>query len=177
MFLHLKNIVIREIVEKVKTGYLKGVYLHTLDLNEDWASFCQDFNLIRAGGGLVLNKMKEVLFIYRANKWDLPKGRSEGDEIIEETALREVEEECGVKDLYIQKFLLKTYHLFYDNKEQRLKETHWFLMKTDYSGDLKPLLKEGIKVAVFKKEKEIRKALLNTYINVITVLNSYREQI
>ena len=42
----------------------------------------------------VLNPQKEILFIYRNDTWDLPKGMVEKEESIEATALREVAEEC-----------------------------------------------------------------------------------
>ena len=35
----------------------------------------QTFKVIKAGGGLVMNHQNEYLFIYRRNKWDLPKGK------------------------------------------------------------------------------------------------------
>ena len=45
---------------------------------------------IIAAGGKVVNSKNEILFIYRNNKWDLPKGKAERNENIAETALREV---------------------------------------------------------------------------------------
>ena len=42
--------------------------------------------------------IKETLFIFRRNKWDLPKGKmDQGDESIERTAIREVQEETGIQ--------------------------------------------------------------------------------
>jgi 8-oxo-dGTP pyrophosphatase MutT (NUDIX family) len=49
----------------------------------------------------VYNKKGEVLFIFRNGKWDLPKGGIEKGEEIEDTAMREVEEETGVGKLRI----------------------------------------------------------------------------
>ncbi|MBL6868637.1 MAG: NUDIX domain-containing protein, partial [Flavobacteriales bacterium] len=40
-------------------------------------------NLITAGG-LVINNNNKVLFIYRKNKWDLPKGKLDDGENLEE---------------------------------------------------------------------------------------------
>ena len=57
-----------------------------------------------AGGGKVLNSEGRILFIFRNGKWDLPKGKAENKETIDQTALREVEEETGVE---MQKFNLK----------------------------------------------------------------------
>ena len=74
--------------------------------------FKKKFPEIIAAGGKVINNKSEILFIYRNKKWDLPKGKAEKNEIISETALREVEEETGIKNLSIIKPLDKTYHIF-----------------------------------------------------------------
>ena len=103
-----KNTIIEELIYKLKLGKLKGVYLYASNLNKDWESFKKDFNVMVAAGGLVLNDKKEILFIYRGTKWDLPKGRREIGERLEETAVREVEEECGVTNLTINKKMINS---------------------------------------------------------------------
>ena len=50
---------------------------------------------------MVYNDKGEILFIFRNGKWDLPKGGTEKNETMEETAMREVEEETGVNGLSI----------------------------------------------------------------------------
>ena len=148
--------------------------LYVADINVGWKKFKKKFKLIKSGGGLVLNQKKEILFIYRAKKWDLPKGKIEKGEKIRDAAIREVEEECGISDLKIIKPLLKTYHIFYSEKEQRLKQTHWYLMHSTYKGKLKPQLEEGITKVEFKNEAETQLALQNTYANIRLVLESFK---
>ncbi len=169
-----KNTIIEELIYRLKMGKMTGVYLYSNNLVEAWLEFKEKFKVIVAGGGLVLNNKKEVLFIYRGNKWDLPKGRIEKGEKIEETAIREVEEECGIENLTIQRKLIDTYHLFLMKGEYRLKETHWYLMHSDYQGVLTPQLEEGITQVVFKDEIAIQKALINAYANIQLVYNSYK---
>ena len=111
-----KNTIIEELIYKLKLGKLKGVYLFTNNLKEDWEVFKMKFKVIVAAGGLVLNDKKEILFIYRGSKWDLPKGRQEKGESIEETAIREVKEECGINKLKIDDKLIKTFHFFIQKK-------------------------------------------------------------
>ncbi len=169
-----KNIVIDEIIYKLKKEKLKGINLYSSNLEDDWLAFTKNFKVISAAGGLVLNAKKEILFICRGKKWDLPKGRIEKGESIEETAIREVEEECGIGNLKIDKFLLTTYHIFYQ-KENKIKKTHWFLMNSTFEDKLTPQLEEGITEVVFKNEIDTLKALKNTYANIQLVYDTSKQ--
>ena len=168
-----KNVVMEEILHKLKLNHVPGIKIFCLDLESSKDEFLKKFKVISAAGGLVLNTKKEILFIYRGNKWDLPKGRIEKGETIKNTAIREVEEECGIQNLTIDKFLITTYHYFF-HKENSIKETHWFLMYSNFEGKLKPQLEEGITKVVFKNEKEVLSALKNTYGNISSVINKYK---
>ena len=106
--------------------------------------FSRKIPIVVAAGGMVRNKKGKVLFIYRNNKWDLPKGKLEKGESIEKAALREVEEETGVQDLAIKNYLKTTYHIFKRNGEYRLKKVVWFDMVTTYEGKLIAQKEEGI---------------------------------
>jgi ADP-ribose pyrophosphatase YjhB (NUDIX family) len=168
----LKDTVTEEIIHKLKHKKLKGVNLYTPDLEKGWQDFLRTFHTVSAAGGLVLNAKKEILFIYRAKKWDLPKGRIEKGETIEETAIREVEEECGISNLKLIKPLLTTYHVYFQNG-MKLKETFWFVMTSNDTKALVPQLEEGITKVVFKKEAEVLKALQNSYKNIALVYDTY----
>lgn len=89
------------------------------------------YTLVEAAGGLVKNTSDEYLFIFRRGKWDLPKGKKEGNETPMQTALREAREECGLADLEIISELPATYHSYPERGKNVLKHTHWFLMKTE----------------------------------------------
>lgn len=119
-----------------------------------------------AGGGKVSNKEGKVLFIYRNDKWDLPKGKANNRETIDKTALREVEEETGVQGLSIIKPLEMTYHIFKRNGRHRIKVTYWFEMKTDYSGPLIPQENEGITKVKWLNNDQMQVALTNSYANI-----------
>ncbi len=119
-----------------------------------------------AAGGVVTNKEGKVLFIYRNDKWDLPKGKLEKGETIEECALREVEEETGVKFLKLENLLKITYHIFKKNGEYKLKEVHWYAMRSSYKGKLKGQKSEGIEKVKWKGPQKIQKALENSYTNI-----------
>ncbi|MGB0879732.1 MAG: NUDIX hydrolase [Polaribacter sp.] len=166
------HIVIEEVIYKLRNENIKGIILYTENLEQDWVFFLKNFKVIPAAGGLVVNLKKDILFIYRHTTWDLPKGRIEKDERIEETAIREVEEECGITHLKIDKFLLTTYHLFYQ-EGHKIKETHWFLMNTTYDGKLTPQLEEGITKVAFKSKNIIGNILKNSYANIQLVYDEY----
>src|SRR4051812_48020306 len=89
------NTIIHEMqAEKVHAG----VFLHA-DLEALKKAIWKKFTIIRAAGGLVVNDGGEMLFIFRRGKWDLPKGKLEEGEDLEECAVREVEEETGLKNV------------------------------------------------------------------------------
>ena len=157
---------IKSIVTDLFQNNLNGICIICSNLEESWKQFQACFKIQKAAGGKVLNLKNEVLFIYRFDKWDLPKGKLEKGESIEDCAVREVEEECGVTNLTIKKQLETTYHIFERKNKTILKITYWFLMKTDFSGDLIPQEEEAIKEAVFKNEFDTKIALQNTYENI-----------
>lgn len=67
---------------------------------------------IAACGGLVQNDKQEILFIYRRKKWDLPKGKLDKGETLEECAIREVMEETGAKNIALENLRLETFHIY-----------------------------------------------------------------
>lgn len=85
-----------------KPEFHAGVLLHA-DLERLKQLFFKQFVVIEAAGGIVQNTNKELLFIYRLGKWDLPKGKMEKGEHPDECALREVTEETGVTSLELKR--------------------------------------------------------------------------
>ena len=128
--------------------------------------FKKKYPEIIAAGGKVMNNNSEILFIYRNKKWDLPKGKAEKNEIISETALREVEEETGIKNLSIIKPLDKTYHIFKRGGINYLKTTYWFEMKSDFTGKFKPQKKEGITRVEWIGIENLSSILPKSYANI-----------
>ncbi|AZQ45026.1 NUDIX hydrolase [Nonlabens ponticola] len=163
---NLKRVNLRKVVKRIEKGKLGKVLLYSKNEEKLLKRLHKKLPLVLAGGGMVLNSDEKYLFIYRNNKWDLPKGKAEKNESIEQTALREVEEETGVKNLEISKYLDKTYHIFSRNGKMSLKLTHWYEMRTDYKGKLKPQAKEGIEIASWLTDEEVTNALTESYANI-----------
>ena len=139
----LESIDIEQLIVKMFQNKIQKAYLYHPDEKEIMKTLKAKIPVNKAGGGLVYNKKGEVLFIFRNGKWDLPKGGIEKGEEIEDTAMREVEEETGVGQLRIVSKLEKTYHVFKRNGKYKLKITHWFEMQSDFEGTPKGQLEEG----------------------------------
>ena len=133
-------------------------------------TFLKKLPNVIAGGGKVYNDNGDILFIYRNNKWDLPKGKVEGLESIERTAIREVTEETGVAGLEITKPLETTYHIFKRNGRYKIKITYWFEMKTSFTGKLYPQQNEGITKVEWLNKAQTKKALENSYANIRSLI-------
>ena len=136
-------------------------------ITENWESFCENYVLIEAAGGLVYSDINQLIMIFRNGKWDLPKGKLEVGENIEQCAIREVEEECGISELLITQQLQETYHTYEINKEKILKRTYWFEMESSFKGNLVPETKEGITAVVWVAEEDIAEKLENSFGNII----------
>jgi len=110
--------------------------------------------------------------IHRLGKWDLPKGKLERGETIEEGAVREVEEECGVK-VKISDPLDETWHTYYRKKKLYIKKTYWYLMECLDDSDMCPQIEEDIEKVEWKTEKQAVKLLDKTYKNIQKVIKNY----
>jgi ADP-ribose pyrophosphatase YjhB (NUDIX family) len=141
-----------------------------------WKEFQQLFVLIEAAGGLVANKKGELLFIHRLGKWDLPKGKMESGESPIESALREVEEECGITQLTAKESFGETYHMYRHEGKVVLKKTYWFLMEYGGEEQLVPQAEEGIEQAVWVNTKQMEEQIEHTYVSLKSMLRSYADK-
>ncbi|KAF2519087.1 NUDIX domain-containing protein [Flavobacterium salilacus subsp. salilacus] len=162
----LESVDIEQLIVKMFNNKVNKAFLYYPDEKEILKKMKEKLPVAKAGGGFVYNDNGEVLFIFRNGKWDLPKGGTERGEEIEETAIREVEEETGVKNLRIVKKLPKTYHVFKRNGQYKLKITYWFEMKTSYKGKLQGQVNEGIEKVEWLNPEQVKVALTNSYENI-----------
>ena len=146
------------------------MFLIYKNLNAGWTKFQKVFKIIEAAGGVVSNKNDERLFIHRLGKWDLPKGKMEAGESPEEAAIREVEEECGLRDLEIISNLPNTYHMYKLGSDTILKRTYWFKMRANGKIDIQPQTEEGITEVAWISENELDRVRENTYKSLIELV-------
>ncbi len=165
-FFLLESADINQLIINFFQNKIQKAYLYHPDENEIMKKLKSKISVSKAGGGLVYNKKGEVLFIFRNGKWDLPKGGTERGEEIENTAMREIEEETGVNKLVITEKLQKTYHIFKRNGKYKLKITQWFAMNSAFEGTPKGQIEEGIEKVSWLNPEEIKEALKNSYENI-----------
>lgn len=135
------------------------------------------YHLIKAGGGVVQNSKNELLLILRRNMWDLPKGKLDEGETIEECALREVREETGLTQLKMERPLLITYHVYTQDNQQILKESHWFLMKYSRDEDPVPQTEEEIEVVKWVAIKDLPKYYSQTFPSIRNIFEKLKDDI
>lgn len=147
------------------------------DLETIWNEFNLLFRKIEAAGGIVNNPADEILFIKRLGKWDLPKGKMEKGESREESAIREIEEETGLKNVVLKDFINTTYHIYVErNGDKVLKYTHWFEMFFDGEDTSKPQIEEGITEVAWKNDVMITEEVFpNTFKNIKLILSDFKE--
>ena len=148
-----------------------GIFLYQ-DVEQLYAAIKKRFTLVIAAGGLVTNERGDLLFIFRKGKWDLPKGKSEGKESPEACAVRETEEETGLRQVALDCYLTTTYHTYAENGKKILKETHWYRLHV--AGDQQPLpqTEEQITAVEWAVPTGLERYRSNTYPSILDVLQA-----
>lgn len=158
-----------------KEEFHAGVLWHA-DLEKLKETFFKNFKVIEAAGGIVQNDKKEILFINRLDKWDLPKGKIEKGENEEDCAVREVTEETGVRDLHLKKKTGETYHVYDAFGKHFLKISHWYHMTCPSGQQLVPQTEEHITDIKWVKTKDIAAPMENTYPSIKDILSKFFDE-
>lgn len=154
---------IKSMIHEMKLEKIHAGILYHTNLDELKKAVFKKFKMIYAGGGLVLNPSKAILFIFRKGKWDLPKGKLDEGESLDQCALREVKEETGLQHLRLIEPLLVTYHTYDEDGKHILKETHWYLMHAGRDQQLKPQEDEQITAIEWVSQKQLDQYMNNTF--------------
>lgn len=148
-----------------------GVFYHQ-DLPALQKAFFKKFTIIQAAGGLVKNDENEALLIFRRGKWDLPKGKLDKGETLEECAVREVEEETGLKQVQLIAPLIITWHTYHEGTKFILKESHWYTMKITGKQALIPQTEEDIVEVKWVKPEQFKDYYDKAYPSIADVLKA-----
>jgi 8-oxo-(d)GTP phosphatase len=168
---------IMAIYEQIKDTKVSRVQQYNF-LPEDYAMVKRElkanFEVVEAAGGLV-RKGNSLLLIKRFGKWDLPKGKLEPGEGKKTAAVREVEEECGVKAKLVAK-VGTTWHTYVQNKQSTLKKTTWYLMDCLDDSRLKPQASEAITKVRWAELDKVAKLLEGSYASIRYIFQQLLEQ-
>lgn len=133
--------------------------------------FASKYQQIPAGGGVVRNSEGSYLMILRHGIWDLPKGKQEPGETIEACALREVEEETGLKELKLGKLICVTHHTYKVFGASVLKHTHWFEMTWEGTEKPVPQEEEDITDVAWVAPSDIPSHIASTFPSIAEVFS------
>jgi len=164
---------IEPLVYLIKNHLIRGdVEVICSDPKAVFNYFSKNFLYIKAAGGIVKNKKEELLFIFKRDRWDLPKGKIDKGEKKRPAATREVSEECGIQKIEIIRKVAKTFHIAKLRGRYVLKKTTWYEMVCSDPKNLKPDFNEGItdlKWFDLKKEKWIENAVFRSLKDLLAI--------
>ncbi|MBY0536359.1 MAG: NUDIX domain-containing protein [Chitinophagaceae bacterium] len=166
LYYNPSKLIISQILNTIDPTEDRAVVLAANKLEDLKAALWNRFEIVKAGGGLVYNEDGKVLMMFRRGKWDLPKGKLDEGESIEECAVREIEEETGLKELVREKFITTTYHHYSFKGKEILKESYWYEVRTKFKGSLVPQLEEDITEVKWVAVTELDSYLENTYASI-----------
>lgn len=160
----------------IDTSNEKPLKVRCKDPEQAFEEYFEPYRQVTAAGGIVRRKDK-FMVIKRNGLWDIPKGKVEKGESIDVAAIREVEEECGIENPTIHKFLTTTFHLFNYKGKKAIKETYWYIMNYEGPKETFPQKKEGITKAKWMTLEEMLGIRGNTYGSINELLDVFEVSI
>ena len=159
-------------IRNLEKGKYDRLVVYADDVERLFRDFKKLFVCIEACGGLVVNNRDEILAIFRRKHWDFPKGKMEPGESKRQTAIREVKEECGLKNVEIVRKLGATYHTFGTSDKRKLKVSYWYIMESN-DKKLVPQKDENIEIAKWMSVKDFLAKAKPIYRNIVDVFEAY----
>ena len=160
-------------LEKEMPSDLLSVTMATREKSEVEEKIKGIFKVIKAAGGVVVKDGK-WLFMYRRKKWDLPKGKLDKGENSKEAAIREIEEETGVKAI-IRDRVCTTWHTYSLNNNRILKRTKWYVLDCVDDSKMTPQAEEQIDKLSWLTQAETKAVLVNSYSSIRFVVDSFKK--
>ena len=156
---------------------IAGLVLHSNSVEELWDTFREPYRFVQAAGGAVDDGQGRLLAIHRSGRWDLPKGKVEKGEAIDDAAMREVREECGLQQLELLARLCNTWHTYERNGRQHLKRTDWFHMRSVAGEPLVPQAAEDITEVAWLDAAGLARLKAETYPSLLTVVQAWERRV
>ncbi|WP_025761331.1 NUDIX hydrolase [Dyadobacter tibetensis] len=173
LFLNTTGSVAVQLIEAMEKEVPKDLLSITMATREK--SILEDkikgqYKVIKAAGGVVI-KDDKYLLMYRRKKWDLPKGKLDKGENSKSAAVREIEEETGVKALIKDK-ICTTWHTYHYNNCRILKKTKWYLLDCTDDTAMSPQAEEQIEKLEWLTPKDSKTVLVNSYSSIRYVISA-----
>jgi 8-oxo-(d)GTP phosphatase len=163
------------IIKSLQLPHLQSITV-IADNEEEMESLIKSqYSVVKAAGGIVANEFGQILMMYRLKTWDLPKGKLDKGESSKVAAIREVEEECGVK-AKLDKKICTTFHTYTYKNEAILKQTKWYAMNLIDDSKMKPQIEENIEKLEWMGKEKVKSALINSYSSIRYVLKKYYQK-
>ncbi|GAB3901090.1 hypothetical protein GCM10028803_25150 [Larkinella knui] len=163
------------LLNNYEMGELSSVTMVAVDKTAVEDKFKSMYKIVKAAGGVVFKEDK-MLLIFRRGKWDLPKGKLDGDESSRVAALREVEEETGVVAA-LENRICTTWHTYTINGSRILKKTKWYHMNCIDDVRMKPQTDEDIERLEWMDQKQTALALTNSFSSIRFVIETVNEEL
>lgn len=144
------------------------------DVEAAWEAFARTYKRVEAAGGAVSDEQGRLLAIHRLGRWDLPKGKVDEGEAVEEAAVREVMEECGLRDVERGAHLCATWHTYVRKGERHLKRTDWYRMRASSRQPLIAQSEEDITEVRWLAPAEVEAMKAETYPSLLPVIAAWQ---
>ena len=135
-----------------KLQFTKKLYVISENIERIFDEFRASLPFIEAAGGLVVDDAAKVLMIFRNGRWDLPKGKLEPGERIEELQRKEP--------------ITHTFHCYRIREQWVLKRTAWYHMRYVGGQRPQPQTVEGITRAEWIEPERVPELLSGTYYTI-----------
>lgn len=152
---------------------VEGLMLFSAAGFDAWQAFCAGHQLVIAAGGSVEDERGRLLVIHRRGHWDLPKGKLDEGETSALAAVREVQEECGLRSLRILGELPCTWHTYTEKGREKLKRTDWFRMQASSAEPLLAQHEEDIDEARWATREELPAIIAGSYPSLHIVFDAW----
>lgn len=161
---------VAQTITLLEKDQLPAVVLRTADAASLLEGVKSHFTVLVAAGGLVTNDAGDILLMFRRGKWDLPKGKQDDGETLEACALREVQEETGLKNVTLGHLITETFHYYSFKGKNILKHSYWYRMHFFGTELTIPQIEEDIMDIQWIKPEHIARYMPYSYQNIVDVL-------
>ncbi|GAA4408958.1 hypothetical protein GCM10023187_31520 [Nibrella viscosa] len=162
------------LLQTADISHLSSVTLFCVDKKVAEERMKSLFKVVKAAGGVVF-KGDQMLLMFRRGVWDLPKGKLDEGESSREGAMREVEEETGLR-VDLDDKICTTWHTYTFNGSRILKRTKWYRMICVDESRMAPQEDEDIEQLAWMDRRQAQLALTNSFSSIRYVIESVYEQ-